>query len=211
MANEKSMHDLFIEDSKMVEKAFRNMKSALTFFMKGKVKEANEWIEKTIAVEKEQDRLRETVLERLFGKETMVFSRPDRINIIEELDDIVDNVEMVVRYLRQYEQITVPEDLKAGFLKINDILIEIGIKVNLLIQNILRDFEKAKPICSEIEDLRRKVREHLWKLSDEMYEIDLDYKQFNYFQNLINSIRKTADESEDFADKMYGLLCKYAM
>ena len=206
-----SMHDLFVNNAKMVEKGFTALDSAVKSLMDGNLEETQVNIEKTIQVEKDQDRLREEIIERLFTRETMVFSRPDRLNIVEGLDDIMDKVEITARYLLQYKKIDIPKAYKTEFIKISSEMIKIGSNIGELIRMVLKDFEKAKPICNEIEDVRRNVRTYLWQLHNQLYEEKLDFMQFNYFQNLIKSIRKAADVSEDFSDKIYGLLCKYAM
>lgn len=205
-----SLKSLFIKNAEVAEKAFRTMKEALMAFLNGDNDLANAKAEETILVEKEHDRIKEEVIRRLFSKESMVFSRPDRLNIIEETDKIVDQTEIVVRKLQQYSP-AVPPEMVEGLKSMAQDLGEIGTNINQLIQSILQDFSAGYQYIERITDLRRNIREVHGDLLKTNYSLDLSYKEFYYYTTLVKALTKVADESEEFADEIQGLLCKYAM
>ena len=82
--NVKSIRDLFIETSSLTKDAFETMKNAVLAYVDGNFDLAKKESEITTATEKKQDRVKEELFERIFSRETMVFSRTDRILIIEK-------------------------------------------------------------------------------------------------------------------------------
>ncbi len=99
----KSLTELFIECSQHTKDAFISMKNAVVAYVEGNFSLAEQEADKTISLEKKQDRLKEKIFERMFTRETMVFSRSDRIQIIENIDKITDKIEFVVQKLLLYQ------------------------------------------------------------------------------------------------------------
>ncbi len=204
------MDELFIDDCNILEDSFHLMNDAVVAFLEGRFDDAETFTKKVISYEKKQDRLSEKIIERLFGRETMVFSRSDRLHIVESLDRIVDKVEIVVRKLVQYRH-TIQGDMAKG---INDIAhknAQIGTKVKELIIAVLEDFEKAKDIVITITDLRRDVRDQHWQLLKLNYTSDPGYLVFSHIETLVKDLCKCADRAEEFADEIFGLISKYAL
>ena len=206
----KSLRDLFYENADLLNQAFQTMCEAVNAYCQNNIEEARKKAEETIAIEKMQDRSREAIIERIFSKETMVFTRTDRLKIIERMDKIVDETEIVVRKLLQFNP-TPPAELIDGFGKIAENLGKIGIDLKKLIKVILVDFSEGPLYIKNINDFRREVREIQWGLLTKIFELNLKPLEFNYFQNLIKAVSKVADKSEEFADEINGMLLKYAL
>lgn len=102
------LQELFNIMANLTEKALNSMSTAVSAFCQGNNKDMNLNIDETIKTEKAQDRVREDIMLRLFGRETMTFSRMDRLRIVSKLDGIVDKAESVVRKLRMHK----PEPIK---------------------------------------------------------------------------------------------------
>ena len=116
MKNEKkgkSMRDLFHVNADLVAKSFHAMGEAVIAFCQNKNDLIQEKVKETISIEKTQDRSRDELVKKIFSKETMVFSRPDRLNIIESIDKLCDEAEIVVRKLVQYNP-TASTDINTG-------------------------------------------------------------------------------------------------
>ena len=90
-------------------------------------------------------------------------------------------------------------------------MVKIGIDLKKLIKVILVDFSEGPLYIKNINDFRREVREIHWVLLTKIFELKLEPLEFNYFQNLIKAISKVSDKSEEFADEINGMLCKYAL
>ena len=205
-----SLRDLFYENADLLNQAFQTMREAVNAYCQNNIEEARKKAEETIAIEKKQDRSREVIIERIFSKETMVFTRTDRLKIIERMDKIVDESEIVVRKLLQFNPAP-PAELIDGLGNMAENLGKIGIELKKLIKVILVDFSEGPLYIKNINDFRREVREIHWVLLTKIFELKLEPLEFNYFQNLIKAISKVSDKSEEFADEINGMLCKYAL
>ena len=205
-----SLRDLFYENADLLNQAFQSTKEAVDAYCQNNIEEARLKAQATIDIEKKQDRSREIIIERIFSKETMVFTRSDRLKIIEKMDKIVDETEIVVRKLLQFNP-TPPAELIDGLEKMAENIGKIGIDLKKLIKVILVDFSEGPLYIKNINDFRREVRDIHWVLLTKIFEINLKPLEFNYFQNLIKAISKVSDKSEEFADEINGMLCKYAL
>ncbi len=201
---------MFIECSQLTKEAFESMKNAVLAYVNGDFALAEQEADKTIALEKKQDRVKEKLFERMFTRETMVFSRSDRIQIIENIDKITDKIEIVVRKLLLY-QVKIKKPLQEGIKEIAELNNQIGEKVHEMIINVLSDFEKAKEYVTQITDLRRTVREKQWELQKMNYSYQEDFMAFRYTETLIKYLMEAADRAEVFADRMFILIYKYAL
>ncbi|MHA1746807.1 MAG: DUF47 domain-containing protein [Promethearchaeota archaeon] len=206
----KSMRDLFYENVDVLNQAFQAMSEAVQAYYHKKPELVKEKAEETIRLEKAQDRLREELVARIFSKETMVFSRPDRLNLVESMDKLCDEAEIVVRKLLQYSPVP-PGEIGAGLEEMAINTAKIGDELKGLIHAVLEDFSKGDAYIERITDIRRDVRDKHWVLLNQLYELRPDPLDFIYLENLIKSIAKTADRVEEFGDKIHGLLCKYAL
>jgi predicted phosphate transport protein (TIGR00153 family) len=205
-----SLRDLFYENADLLNQAFQTMMEAVNAYCQNNIEEARLKAQATIYIEKKQDRSREIIIERIFSKETMVFTRSDRLKIIEKMDKVVDETEIVVRKLLQFNP-TPPTELIEGLVKMSENIGKIGIDLKKLIKVILVDFSEGPLYIKNINDFRREVRDIHWILLTKIFELNLKPLEFNYFQNLIKAISKVSDKSEEFADEINGMLCKYAL
>ena len=186
------------------------MKNAVIAYVDGDFALAEKEADKTIALEKKQDRVKEQLFERMFTRETMVFSRSDRIFVIENIDKITDTIELVVRKLLLY-QIEIKEPLQEGIREITELNSQIGEKVHEMVITVLEDFNKAKEFTTQITDLRRAVREKQWELQKMNYYFQEDFMAFRYTESLIKYLMEAADRAEIFADRIFVLIYKYAL
>jgi len=202
------MKDLFTECGELTMKAFEAMRDAVVAYVDEDYAKVELQISETISFEKKQDRVKEEFFERLYSRETMVFSRSDRINIIENLDTITDKTEIVARKLGLY-RVKVNENLRDGIKELAELNYNIGVLVYELTINLQNDFAKAKENIVEITNLRREVREKHWILQKLNYEYQKEFHPFRYTETLIKYLMETADKSEIFADRMFILINKY--
>jgi predicted phosphate transport protein (TIGR00153 family) len=206
----KPLRDLFLENAAHCEEGYKMTSETLLAFCDGNSAAMKENAEKTIQIEKKQDRLRESIIERLFTAEVMVFSRPDRLKITEDADKLLDECEIVVRKMMLHDP-KVPADLAKGLKEMAGKLASIGTGVKELIYAVLDDFNTAKKLVITVADDRRFIRELTWGLLAKTYELGLDHLDFYFYQNLIKEIVRASDQAEEFADMIYGLTCKYAL
>lgn len=206
----KSLKELFTECSELTKRAFETMKKAVLAYVDGNFTEAQKYADETIVLEKLQDREKEEFFQRLFSRETMVFSRTDRIQIIENIDKITDKIEIVVRKLLLF-QVEINENLREGIKEIAELNNQIGDQVHEMVINVQDDFEKTKENIIDITNLRRSVREKQWELQKLNYDHQQDFQAFRYTETLIKNLMESADRAEIFADRVFILVNKYAL
>ena len=97
------LHSLFIEHAEYLEKALQSMNKAVQYACSHNTEKMKEFIDQTIVFEKKQDRIREKIIENLFGRETMVFSRPDRLLLVNDMNTIVSFAERMARRIELVE------------------------------------------------------------------------------------------------------------
>ena len=208
--HDKSLKELFIDCSELTQNAFLSMQKAVLAYVDGNFTEAQKKADDTIVLEKKQDRVKEEIFERIFSRETMVFSRADRIQVIENIDKITDKIEIVVRKLLLF-QVEINENLREGIKEIAELNHQIGVEVHDMVLNVLEDFQKAKNNITEITNLRRTVREKQWELQKLNYVHQEDFLTFRYTETLIKYLMEAADRAEIFADRVFILINKYAL
>lgn len=204
------LQELFNIMANLTEKALNSMSTAVSAFCQGNNKDMNLNINETIKTEKAQDRVREDIMLRLFGRETMTFSRMDRLRIASKLDEIVDKAESVVRKLRMHK----PEPIKELYEGIKWLGMEaasIGQYLKELIIAIFEDFDKGKELIIKIEDIRREVRNREYELLTKLYELQPEYADFIFLGGLIDNLTGISNVVEDFSDEIYSLICKYTL
>ncbi len=208
--DQNSMRVLFTKDVQLLNNTFQSMKSAIIAYCNENYDAMNANSEETIRIEKEQDRLRDVLFEKIFSKETMVFSRMDRLKMVKTMDTICDEAEIVVRKLMHHSP-KPDSEIKSGLEFIAEKNSDIGNQLEKLIIAILEDFSKGKELIKIITDIRREVRDRHWLLLNHLYKNNPNPIDFFYFQNLVKTLAKIADRAEYFADDINSLLCKYAL
>ena len=206
----RSLKELFTDCSELTKKAFETMKKAVLAYVEGNFADAQKYADETIVLEKQQDRVKEEFFQRLFSRETMVFSRTDRIQIIENIDKITDKIEIVVRKLLLF-QVEIHKNLREGIKEIADLNEQIGVQVHDMIVNIQDNFQEVRENIISITNLRRSVREKQWELQKLNYDHPQDFHAFRYTETLIKNLMEAADRAEIFADRVFILVNKYAL
>lgn len=205
----RKINDLFKIHADLTELAIILMHEAIISFCEGNLEDMKNKCEETIKIEKKQDRLCEYMITRVFTSETMVFSRSDRVNLIEYLDSIVDEVEMVAQKLLLYAPAKSPTILQ----RLRDAAIlnrKTGTAIKQLYYAIMDDFKATTAKIRDITDLRRDVRKERWTLTSEIYASDLNFKDFHFYLDIMRNLTHVADLCEHYADKIHGIVVKYS-
>ena len=207
---DKTLRELFIENSELTKKAFESMKNSVIAYVDGDFELAEKEAAKTISFEKRQDRVKEELFERLYTRESMVFSRSDRILIIENIDKITDQIELVVRKLTLNHQ-KLEESLRDGIKEIAYLSGQIGAEVHKMVMTVLDDFKAAQQHITNITNLRRTIREKRWELQKQNYAVQKEFLEFRYVETLIKYLVEAVDRAEIFADRVFILIHKYTI
>jgi uncharacterized protein Yka (UPF0111/DUF47 family) len=87
----------------------------------------------------------------------------------------------------------------------------IGSFVEQLVIEVFEDFDKAKITITNITDQRREVRRLNWNALEKIFSSDMNAREFRYWETLFMQILRVADTAEEFADNIFGLICKYTL
>ena len=195
-----------------MESSLKAMTLALKSFCKGDAKTLKTNVDQCIKDEKKQDDVREKIISKMFGKDSMVFSRSDRIKLVYQMNKIVSHGESVARRLLIHN-VKPNTKLTKGLLKISDDLSSIATDLKGLVISVLEDFSKGRKIVDKINDVRRNFRNNEYDLLKILYESknELHFADFVYLEDLLTNTAKVANEADKIADDIYSLIVKYTL
>lgn len=204
-----NLQDLFIEDANITEELLISLCNTLVSFAKDSSDLASH-VKKTIELENKQDGLREEIINKMFGKDVMVFSREDRLKLIQDLDVIGDIAERTARRIDTHKP---KKDLEIcnGLEWIAGKLRTIASELKLLIINIFEDFDKAKINIANVNHIRAEIRDNEYKLLKHIYEVKFELYDFMFLNDIIKLSASIANTIEEFSDNMTILICKYTL
>lgn len=204
------MQDLFIEAAEKIEIAINYMCETIVALCNENLSEVKKYSNLTIKTEKEADRLYEQIIERMYSRETLVFSRPDRLYLSNQIEKVIDKAELVVRRIGSYTPSHIPE-LADLLIETTNISKQIGTLLKETVIKVFTDFDAADNLANKIEDIRRDIRKIEWDFLKKLYKIKPDFPDLLFYDNLIQIIAITIDKAEEFADGINGLICKYRL
>ena len=137
------LQDLFMIDSKLLNDALEAMSKALTAFSAEDQERMRRYGKNCISLENEQDHVRDDIISRIFGTESMVFSRPDRMRMVTAMDRIVGQAKKVVFDLEVFTPKVVLRELSVHIDAIGKKTMNIGIMVNELVHRFFEDFDET--------------------------------------------------------------------
>ena len=203
------LQELFFKDADLLDDALNMMNRAITAFYTGDAENADRWAREMIKIEDEQDHLRDAIIQRLFGNESMVFSRPDRMRLITAMDRIVGQAKKTCLDIQIYTPKFVPE-LTGHLLFISSKVAEIGTRTKKLVYALFDDFNEAIKLCIQINTERHDVRERKQEYFRQLYNNPPDYVDFRYYAEFMILMTEIVNRMEHFADYVFGIINKYS-
>ncbi len=178
----------------LVEENFKEFKKNLTYVIKTNTE---------VAIKKK--------FESKIFKSKLMFSKADRLKLFNKINDIKNIGEFLANKLLLYMVVFPDEEFK---LQIQNILKSLRIISNYLsdaVKLIGSDLSKARDICEDIKEERRRMRKTEWRLLDKLYNYDMDYlsRTFLYLKELIENVMMLADHIKNFSEYIQFLATKY--
>ncbi|UYP46676.1 hypothetical protein NEF87_002961 [Candidatus Lokiarchaeum ossiferum] len=204
------LQDLFINDACLLEDALEAMQFALTAFCAFDMERKKRYSNKCIDLEDEQDQCRDEIISRIFGSESMVFSRPDRMRMVTAMDRIVGQAKKVMFDLEVFTPENPIRELNVHIEAVGKKTAQIGKMVNGLVSQFFDNFDEAMETCVTINEARHSVRERKLEFFKALYYIKPDYREFRFYAELMNNLAEVTNRMEHFADYIYGLIAKYS-
>ncbi|UYP48189.1 hypothetical protein NEF87_004474 [Candidatus Lokiarchaeum ossiferum] len=210
-AKKKKLQDLYYDGADKIEFALESMYKTIVALCEGNASQMESYAQDTILAEKKSDQIHDQIIDRLFSRESLVFSREDRLFLISQMDEVVDKAEDVVRRGTIYFPTLVPPKLIPRLISICEKGKIIGTLLKKAIKAVFTDFNEASNYLNLIEKNRREAkRDDLYVLKI-LYDLNLGTRNFMYFDRLIHNIMKTIDTANTFADGIHRLIVKYQL
>lgn len=204
-----SLQQLFEQGAELIEVALHHMNQAIVALCEQDGQAMHEATQQTILNEKALDKIHDNIVSRLFTREALVFSREDRLYIANGIDEIVDKAEVVVRRASIYTPNHIPQELVPRLIAISERAKIIGTLISEASIAIFYDFQKASGLVENIEDIRREAKQDDLYFLQKLYALNLETRDFLYFDHLIHNIMQCIDEANTFADGLERLIAKY--
>jgi uncharacterized protein Yka (UPF0111/DUF47 family) len=205
-----SLQDLFVHDADLLEKALESLHETLIAFCAEDQEKKKHFSNKVIELEDEQDHCRDEIILRIFGSESMVFSRPDRMRMVTAMDRIVGQAKKVIFDIDVYSPKLIIRELGTHIEAIGHKTALIGKMTKKLLEQFFHNFDHAIETCVQINEARHGVRERKLEFFKALYEIKPDYRDFRFYAELMNNLAEVTNRMEHFADYIYGLVAKYS-
>ena len=179
-----NLQNLFENGARIIETALQNMNKCIIGMCENNLSEMEKYTQETILNEKKLDTIHDTIIRRLFTRETLVFSREDRLYIINGIDEIVDKAEVVVRRASVYHPKEIPRELVPRLVAISERASIIGSLISEATIGIFTDFKKASALAEKISDIRRQAKQDDLHFSKNTLFVRVRYSGFCLFRSL---------------------------
>ena len=208
---QKKLLDLYYDGADKIEFALESMYKTIVALCEGNAEQMESYAQDTILAEKKSDEIHDQIIDRLFSRESLVFSREDRLFLISQMDEVVDKAEDVVRRGTIYFPTLVPPKLIPRLISICEKGKIIGTLLKNAIKSVFTNFNDASNYLHLIEKNRREAKHDDLYVLKILYELNLGTRNFMYFDRLIHNIMKTIDTANTFADGIHRLIVKYQL
>jgi predicted phosphate transport protein (TIGR00153 family) len=204
------LKSLFLQDACLLEKAMDNMAKSIFAFVENDSETKKAYANEVIKIEDEQDQCRDEIITRIFGSESMVFSRADRMKIVTALDRMVGNAKQIAHHLLIYSPDDVIRELGAHLKAIGVTIAKMGNMTKTLVNQFFDDFDESIETCIKLNEARHGVRSREMEFLTALYTIKPPHFDFRYYAELVNGLTDVSNGMEHFADYIYGLIAKYS-
>ncbi len=204
------LQDLFGEDVCLLDKVMDALSNSLNAFCEEDAEGKKKYADQVIKIEDAQDQIRDEIIARIFGTESMVFSRPDRMRMVTAMDRIVGQGKKVAHDLMVYNPDPVLRELAIHLAAIGKQIAKMGTMTKVMMDQFFDDFDKAIETCIKINEARHVVRDRKSEFFTTLYQIKPVYYDFRFYAELMNNLTEVANRMEHFADFIYGLIAKYS-
>ncbi|MHA1264675.1 MAG: DUF47 domain-containing protein [Candidatus Helarchaeota archaeon] len=198
----RKVEEIMKEYNSLLVSGITRFNEAIVNLCNNKPAEFDKALEAIIQIEKHADRLKDELIEKFIKRETMAFSRGDRIQLIERIDIVLDKIEYCARMIQAHMKLiknygAVAEEFK----KYTKDLVEVVKTLSSAIDATEEDLQKAIEGTRLVEELRRHARAHSFQIMALIMEQELPdivkmllYTEMEYMLSILDE----AEESSDF-------------
>ncbi|MHA1731076.1 MAG: DUF47 domain-containing protein [Promethearchaeota archaeon] len=201
--------DLLALETEMMVEAVRALDEAIGFQVEGDYGNMRARAKEVVKYEKMVDRVKDAIVEKMFGRDRLPFSKGDRFEIINRVDGITDIAEIVARKM-VFLDLPIPDEIKADYRKMSEKTLLAVTNLKKAVDALGSDLRGAKELCKEVEAERRVVRDTEWEVFPKLLSIKIPKVHLVMLKDLIEGVGRLADRTEDFSDNITALAVKYS-
>ncbi|NHI83945.1 MAG: DUF47 family protein [Candidatus Thorarchaeota archaeon] len=200
--------ELLLDLSKALQSASAKLNVCAEDWCEGKQEHLNELEEEIITLEREADRIKDELFEKIFSKRAYLPQQTqERHQLVVHTDSVIDAVEEAVRVMLVGRKYKPPS-------KIHKIAEKCWICTDHLqdaIKYLFEDFGKAIECTIKIDRVREEARDIQFELLDDLFNKEKwSPKEVTLFRAISERILKVAIMSEQTADFIRTLAVKYS-
>ncbi|NVM53783.1 MAG: DUF47 family protein [Candidatus Helarchaeota archaeon] len=206
----RKLEDVMREFNALLVEGITVFKEAIHFLCDNKHSEFNKKVKLIIEVEKKADRLKEELIEKFIKRETLAFSRADRIELIERIDIVLDRIEYATRTIQTHSTLIKDYSIVADhFKKFTNDLAEAVKTLSNAIDVAEDDLQKAIEATKLVEELRRHARNHSFEIMEDIIKGKVDNPEKMLLYTSTEYLIAILDESEETSDFLRKIAIKY--
>lgn len=191
-----------------IQKMLHYLAASIEAFCNNDDKLLEEKAVETLKTELRLQAAHEKIIDKMYSRETMNFSREDLHNIVNKLIEISDDADFIVRRIRAYHP-RIHEDLAVILLKCSADIRKFGDLLEKIVNGLLEDFHKVKELTMETHRLERSMWKYEIDFLKNVYQIGSDASDVIYYEMLMRSIRMMIMRAVRFTDLARKLVIKY--
>jgi predicted phosphate transport protein (TIGR00153 family) len=163
-----------------------------------------------IKIEDKADHLKEELIELFIKRETMAFSRTDRIQLIESIDIIFDNIEYCARTMQTHAMLIKDySPIATDFKKYVKDLTEVVKTLSGAIDLAEVDLRKAIEATKLVETLRQAARDQIFNMMENIIKGDFKNPEKMLLYTNIEYLLAILDKAEETSDLLRMFAIKY--
>jgi len=206
----RKIEDVMKEFNGLLVKSITTFNDAINVLCDNKHKEYNEKVKEIIAIEQNADRLKEELIEKFIKRESMAFSRDDRINLIEEIDITLDNIEYCARTIQTHTTIIEDYSPVASHFKkytkdLTEMIKTLSSAIDMAEEDLLKTIEGTKLV----EELRRQARNQSFQIMTDIIKGKFDNPQKMLLYTETEYLLHILDRAEETSDYLRRMAIKY--
>ncbi|HMF34504.1 MAG TPA: DUF47 family protein [Candidatus Lokiarchaeia archaeon] len=205
------LDQLFQEAAELIEQASHYIHLMIVAMVDSNQEGMNLAMDKLLEMEKDFDNKSDLIVERLYSREVMTFSRSDRLDLINKMDNVVDHIINNSRRAHSYSPTYIPPEVATSLKIIAQNAREIGMNVKEAVLNLFSNFAEAEHQIIQIRTLQRSARNILWTTIHDLFQQVEDPRDLLYFDRFLRDLRLTYDKISDLGTTIRSLIFKYRL
>jgi len=200
---DKIFFPLFKKDAENLIKIAESM----VLLVKDENPEKREEIIKQIKeLEKNGDNITHEIFEKLNVAFITPFDREDIHELASTIDDVADAINKAAHRIKLYK----PKKFLPEFLKITELIHEGTIQINIAINEMeaMDNFDKVTAACIKINEIENKNDELYHHALSQLFEIEKDIAELIKNKEILETLEKATDKSEDVSDVIKTIIIK---